>query len=50
MEELQLYQITIFSAWCKPITIGGLSLQEAIEQRQEYREQQFKVELSEEEN
>jgi hypothetical protein len=49
MNELQLYQITIFSFWQRPVTIEHLTLEQAVEQKLDYQSQQFKVELSREE-
>jgi hypothetical protein len=47
-DPLQLYQITIFSFWQRPVTIEHLTLEQAVEQKLDYQSQQFKVELSKE--
>jgi len=47
-EPQQLYQITIFSAWIMPQVIHNLTLEQAIEKRDEYRNQQYLVEVKEE--
>jgi hypothetical protein len=49
-EPWQLYQITIFSFWQRPVTIEHLTLEQAVEQKLDYQSQQFNVELTEEEN